>query len=523
MELTPTASAPLPLPPWQRFLEITLVFAIFFAQGAWPAPDSNEQSYVGKAIHYWNPEWIPNDFYLNSADSHLVFCFSTGWLSFWLAPTPMTWVIRIAIWGLMAWGWWRLSWALVPRRWYALLTAALFVCLVERCNLAGEWVVGGAEGKGFAYGLVFFGLEALVRQRWNRAWLLFGAAAMFHVLVGGWAVLAAGIGWCLAGAERPKLSTMLPGLLGGFLLSLPGLIPSLQLTWGVDAEIVRRANWIYVYERLPHHLVFGAFPWRYRRLLFGALVLSYGVFCGLTPRRGPTGAVQRFVAGALAIALLGIAMNGLERIDPARATALLRLYWFRMSDVAAPLGVTLLGAWWIAEVWPRRVVLASGLLAVAVAAAGLHLGSVLWERYEAWPIPRTVRPYYYADWRDVCNWIAHAPEIPRRARFITPRLNATFKWYTGHAEVATNKDLPQDAISIVEWWDRLNRLYSTGSEDPMSRWYYSLTCLTPQQLRELGTRYEADYLLTASVPALELPLVHQSGFWAVYRLTPTAP
>ena len=193
--MEPTSNATPASPPTLKvqLLEIALVFAIFFLQGAWPVPDSNEPAYLGKAIHYWNAEWIPNDFYLNSADSHLVFCFTTGWLSFWLPPTAMAWAVRIAIWGLMAWGWWRLSWALLPRRWYALLTAALFVCLLERCNIAGEWVVGGAEGKGFAYALLFFGLEALVRERWNRTWIFFGAAAMFHVLVGGWAVVAGGV------------------------------------------------------------------------------------------------------------------------------------------------------------------------------------------------------------------------------------------------------------------------------------------------------------------------------------------
>ena len=46
--------------------------------------------------------------------------------------------------------------------------------LIERFHMAGEWVIGGVEAKGFAYVLVFLGLEAVVRNRWNRAWLLLG-------------------------------------------------------------------------------------------------------------------------------------------------------------------------------------------------------------------------------------------------------------------------------------------------------------------------------------------------------------
>ena len=69
--------------------------------------------------------------------------------------------------------------------------------------MAGEWVIGGVEAKGFAYVLVFLGLEALAANRWNRVWLLLGAASAFHVLVGGWAAVAAGLAWLLTGSDRP--------------------------------------------------------------------------------------------------------------------------------------------------------------------------------------------------------------------------------------------------------------------------------------------------------------------------------
>ena len=59
---------------------------------------------------------------------------------------------------------------MIPRRWFSVLTAAWFVCLLARFHMAGEWVIGGVEAKGFAYVLVFLGLEALVRKRWNRMW-----------------------------------------------------------------------------------------------------------------------------------------------------------------------------------------------------------------------------------------------------------------------------------------------------------------------------------------------------------------
>ena len=304
----------------RQLLEIALIFAVFFIQGAWPVPDVNEPYYLGKAIHFWNPDWAAGDFFLNTADTHQVFYFTFGWLSLWLSPPALAWTGRAVTWGLLAWAWRRLSFAVVPRRWLSVLTAALLVFLDQHFHMAGEWVIGGVEAKGFAYVLVFLGLEALVRDRWNRTWLLLGAASAFHVLVGGWSAIAVGLSW-LAGhrcgtgfqlycprkevtavrstgfsrnpAEGPPkggttnivglspclcpLGSMWPGLLGGFLLALPGLLPALALNWGVDRETVQAANINYVYDRLPHHLN----PWRFPPHLVIPFVLLCAVWFAL--------------------------------------------------------------------------------------------------------------------------------------------------------------------------------------------------------------------------------------------------
>ena len=93
------------------------MFAVFFFDGARPVPDVNEPHYLGKAIHFWNPDWIPNDAFLNSTDTHQVFYFTFGWLSLWLPPLWLAWVGRLLTWGLLAWAWRRLSYAFIPRRW----------------------------------------------------------------------------------------------------------------------------------------------------------------------------------------------------------------------------------------------------------------------------------------------------------------------------------------------------------------------------------------------------------------------
>ena len=191
----------------QAILETLLIFAVFCLQGAWPVPEVNEPYYLGKAIHYWNPHWASSDWFLQTADTHAVFYFSVGWLALILKPTAFAWTLRLLTWALLAWSWQRLSRAVVPRAWASVLTATLFVFLLQHYNMAGEWVVGGAEAKGFSFVLVFLALEAMVEGYWNRMWLLLGVASAFHILVGGWAAVAAGAVWMLRnGTSQPRHS-----------------------------------------------------------------------------------------------------------------------------------------------------------------------------------------------------------------------------------------------------------------------------------------------------------------------------
>ena len=273
---------------WRRWaqiaVEVALVFGVFFAYGAWPIPDVNEQYYVGKAIHFWNPEWLANDPFLNTPDSHWLFYAAFGTLSFFFSQNALVWAGRVLIWALTACAWVRLSRALVPRRWIAPLTAAAFAFYLESFHMAGEWIFGGVEGKGFAFPFVFWGLACFVEGKYNRAWILYGIGAAFHVLVGGWAVVASLGAWVWAtlqnGEKGAKLSfgerakrrlrgfggallKTLPGLLVGGAISLIGVIPALKLDAGATAEVLARSREIYVFERLAHHLVASSLPWTF--------------------------------------------------------------------------------------------------------------------------------------------------------------------------------------------------------------------------------------------------------------------
>jgi hypothetical protein len=518
-------------------LEAALIFGLFYVYAGTAVPDRNESHYLAKARHYWDPSWCPGDQFLESADAHLVFYWTFGWITL-LFPLPaVAWIGRIGTWALLAITWQRLSYTLVPRRMASLLSAAMFVCLLHLCHMAGEWVIGGVEAKGFAFVLVFAALEAMVRGRWRWVWPLLGVATSFHVLVGGWALMAAGIAWLMAPGERPGLLRSLPWMAAGVLLALPGLVPALLLTVGAPSEIVREANDIYVFQRLPHHLVptiiFETTPsFAVRHVV---LVVVWGGLFLAVARDPAQWQFARFVAGSVLIAVIGVSIALLTQDLPTIAAALLRFYWFRMSDVMVPLGVAMLALamWQQLSEW-RPAVGRWTAIALAAVTAMVLAGIVNRERNDLRPkADRQSLPVsryepeltwaIYEDWRRACNWIEANTEPD--ARFLTPRMQQTFKWYASRGEVATWKDIPQDAQSIVEWWERFHELYPQFVDDD-GYWNQGLAAHDDAELCRLAHKYGAQYVVIDRTVSRRRPQFERvyptdaapNGSYAVYRV-----
>jgi len=622
-------------------LEVFLIFAVFLVFGGRPVPDVNEAYYVTKAIHYWDPGWIPNDPFLESADSHWFFCLTFGWLTHIMSPAAMAWTGRIATWLLMAWGWRRLVVSIYPKRWAPVLSAAIFVTLLHQFHFAGEWVVGNVEGKGFAYAFVFLALAEACRNRWSLAWILLGLASAFHVLVGGWSVLALGCAWTFFGPkERFRLESilwMVPGLLLGGAISLLGLLPALQLNSGVGKEIVAEAYRIQLFVRLPHHLNPLLTSQGYHFLarfvmlsaVWGLLAASWGRR-HRTPNEGLR-LLNGFIVGSLLIATVGLIIAVFVKDEAAQA-GLMRFYWFRLSDAAVPIGASVLLTLTFFDriAGPYRRVallryrqfrregepvldavvqsLLPGKRALVGAAVAIGIVLLLWiishgafiesegvekilkdprtafyvcltlliliaallslirpgqweQRTSAtlyrWG-PRLVgrsvlltlvvlipswvmmnstidrcRPTaprlgaeekYFNEWRDACYWIAESDEIPKDARFLTPRMNASFKWYARRPNVGVWKEMPQDAESIIDWYERVRvfrAFYVEGHWIPSRNLAHSLAYRQAEGARQWGEKYEFEYAIVESWPPVRgLDVVYSNDRYTVYRLAP---
>jgi len=519
---------------WHRVAETLLIVAVFFVVGGDPPPHVNEPHYLCRLKHYWNPEWCAGDLFLESADTQLVFIWSFGWVTRWLSLSATAWMGRLLAWGFLAWSWQRLSWRMVPRPYFAALSAAIFVTLSSYAHVAGEWVVGGVEAKCFAYGFVLLALAELVDQRWNRLWLLSGAATAWHPLVGGWStIVCAGI-WLIYDRQIAPLRTLLPGTVGYFFLAAWGVVPALMLTWNEPPDLVAEASRIYAFERLPHHLALLHLPTNeivvrfIRHLSLLALMAGLQVSIsrsaevpqsaeaspGMTAF-GPKSVVH-FAWGAALLAFAGLIIELTLWNQPLVAARLQRYYWYRLTDFAAAMAVALQVTWMIAWGTAQRQARATALLTATLVFAGWYLASVAWVRTVRPVPPADAKIRDYAAWVEACEWVAE--NTPPDSLFLTPRLNQSFKWRTGRAEVVTRKDIPQDARNIVEWYRRLKEIYYENEPGSQPQLLDSLGILGTERVRELAHRFGADYALMDRGQLLSLPRVFWNEEYVVYRI-----
>ncbi len=477
--------------------EVLLIFGLCFLYAGSPPPDVNEAHYLAKAKHFWNPDWCGPDVFLDSADAHSVFYGTFGWPTRLVSLNATAWLGRLVTWGLLAFGWQRLSWSILPLRYASVGTAALFVTLSNQFHLAGEWAVGGLEAKGPAYVLVLFALEAYVRCRWNRVWIWLGGATALHVLVGGWSLVAAAVCWLCSGSSRLGLRSMWSGLLAGAMLSLLGLLPALLLMFDADPTTARQANEIYVYGRLAHHLVFDRMALE-RKVMFALLLLTWMVL-GWFLREANWRRLNRFAAVTLGFSLVGVVIDMGGTAASVSVAGLLKFYWFRLADVLIPLSVALglpVAAEQLALVRPRAGRFVWGAIIIGGCIFfGLRYGHMQWDfrpRAMAQSQPcrsgeREQLARRFLAWQEVCRWVAL--ETDPKSRFLTPRSQQTFTWYAGRAEVACWKDIPQDAASIVRWWQLLQEIY------PPAVMTGGLGSWSDEQLQGIAERHDVDYIL----------------------------
>ena len=521
------------------WLEVLAVFAIVFAFAGQPTPDVNESHYLTKAKSFWNPDWCAKDLFLQSSDAHFAFFFMFGWLTKFVSLSTFAWIGRIISWLLFSTAWCRLNRTVEIRTGLSVLSALFFVLLIDRFHMAGEWVVGGFEGKSLAYGFTLFALHFFLRSDWPKMVLLLGLAAAFHVVVAAWAAIAIFIATLfLRIANRravefpPRIVTSPKNLfpiLRGIALFAMGALPPILNDSVASIEIRSQAAEILVHERLSHHQFFGDFSTMFVGR-FAILVVLWFVFARLVRFDLNLAKINLFCFGSLIIAFGGLLLSGIaeesmaavETIENATqanragqwSTKLLTLYWFRLADFGVPLALSLLcmrifSSWFFKSPFRSQQVATVGFACLIVAAGAISI-------FEKWQdvrprADRTALPGYidapkrtletFQNWKKVCAWVKE--NTPTDANFITPDAQQTFKWYAHRSEVVSWKDVPQDSIGVVQWRERVEKLNL-----PQRRYLHGLLSYTDQQLLDLATQYDASYLL---LPQIAVDLTNEDS------------
>ncbi|MCA9263075.1 MAG: hypothetical protein KDA60_04480 [Planctomycetales bacterium] len=514
---------------WMATAEIIGLVTLCFLYAGTDPPQVNEAHYLCKAKSFWQPNWCADDFFLKSADAHFVFYWTFGWLTQWVSLTTAAWVGRFISWLAIAIAWWQLTQSYWPKRGLALWAGAMAIALWDQMHMAGEWVVGGVEAKGIAYALVFLAYAALSRLRWGAAFLWLGAASAFHVLVGGWATLGALLVLSTEYKSVSSWTRLAWALGGGALLSLPGLWPALELSRQGTPYTVALAQEVYVFHRLGHHLLPHRMdPWLIGRFVLGGVV--WGIFVWRTRLSPADWRLQKLVAAAMLLAAIGATLSTITMLDRPLNAAIMRYYWFRQSDFMLPLGLTaILATRFMLSDRPGNVsgrakgnLAMAALLLVPTVFFTLHASATLHDRRPEAVVQGTklvadqaaAQRVDYRDWRDICEFIRES--TPKDALFLTPYHHQTFKWYAQRAEFVTWKDVPQDTVGIIEWWQRsmiARRIGMSSLNRPLNM----------TQLWPAIETYDINYVVlrrTQYRPTLKFPVLHHNSSYLLLVIPP---
>jgi len=561
-----------------------LIFCVFFVYAAEPVPAVNESHYLLKAHVTYHPEPLQDDIFLGSADTHWLFFRLAGPLTIFCSLDTTAWILRTLGWGLLAIGWLLLVTRSGIPKIVAPFLAAAWLCGMHYGQLSGEWVVGGIEAKVIAYAGLFVGWSFLFTRHKCWAWPWLGASAAFHVLVGGWGVIATAITLLLVDrkALREQWKKHLLFLFFGGFLSLPGLIPAVQTTAGVSAAENAEASQIYVYQRIPHHLCFTKFS-EQRRTAFLVPLIGYFAVVGLYWRlRKPSSfagqknladakneldadQVQRdnaspldsldnariwlaLGASTLLLAAIGIVIEQLGSAGravgwveaPQTAAKLLKFYWFRLIDpvipmsalfsltliahsrnlVQTPRGASALDNGFSIALWVGLIVLGGFVLNQRF--QQLTQTSMAEANFRSLPVRDKSPEERSMIYRDWLHVCAWVKDnTPEDALWLTPRHQQTFKWYARRSELACWKDIPQDSRNMLQWWQRLQDAYQKDENGEWKEW-------STERLHELKTKYGIRYVLVdrriQNQPPL-LPLLYPTNdqwndHYAIFEIVP---
>ena len=518
-----------------RLFAIAVLAVLFFgfSLARSSIPGVNESHYLSKARHFWQPEWCRGDLFLESANPHGVFYVVFGWLTTKMSLAHAALVIRAGQSLLVAWGWLALGRRCLGDTRQAIMAAVLFLLLQATGTWSGEWLIGGAESKVWAYGFLFLAAAWGLDRRWLLAAVSGGLAVSMHPVVGCWGVVIAILAAVLHRATRssaadyevpsassPVPRTTLPVILlalGLFALaSTPGMFFAIRSLASPGPEVASEADYLQVGVRLSHHLdplTFSVRAWRDYVLLLMVFLL---VRTRLISRAPAQAWLERWMVVAVLIAMAGVAIawgpRPLNQLPWWQLRVkLLKLYPFRLADMLVPITVVFTvsaGLWQ----WMSQRLTAGQRRAILTAVVGV----LLWIAFRVPGLDKTLDQQPVAvqkDWMSACEWLRN--HTPQDAVLYATNDNWSLRWYAERPEYFHFKDCPQDAASIVEWNRRNWVIYNWKLK------VFADGVVTQQELSQLRSETGITHLVCGRFGPVKMEPVFRTSNVTIYEL-PTA-
>lgn len=496
----------------------------------------NEVDVLPLAKQFVAPDWIPNDWYLNSETNYrALFQVIFGWLIVHLGFLPTSVIGRLICYTLVAWGIVLLGQKLGLSLSYLLLaTIAVTYQGSLQGAIAGEWFVGGLEAKAVAYGLILLAIPLMLKRKYVLMTLLLGLATSFHVLVGGWALIATLAWFCLRPKERlwqlGQKGWLLPII---YLIASAGAIPgSLQqlLTSAPSGNI--SPAFIYVFLRLPHHLnPFAWHPILWLRLIVYLAILARCLI-SLKQKADAKGwkaedyarfELAEFTLISLIPFVAGVAIAFFDHQG-----TWLQYYPFRFGDMMLPLTTSLLFACNLETKFSLQKPKFRLWLATCLSCILFVQIAFFTQQATAVPTFPSEQQDVDSQWKLMSDWIRD--HTAQDAIIIShPWKLANFTWMTERATIAKLKLFPQTKEAIVEYYERLNdlsggavaKIYFGDEKLDQRKTIKAISAgfsdLNTVQVQKLMTKYKSNYFLTDRSHHLDLPIVHTQAAYILYR------
>lgn len=476
---------------WQALICLAAVALVVLLADCF---DTNEADKLPLALQRIQPGFLPADWYLNQPQPHQwLFLDLAGRVLHGLGFVAGSLLIRLAGYALWCWGVVALAMELgLALPW---LLAALALWLPRQGMVAGEWVLGSAEPKTFAYALLLLAFVSWRRGRAGWGGLQAGLACSAHVLVGGYgAITLAALAWLRSHQHRWRWWLALAGvLLGAFALYQPVLGRLSELAASTPDQAQRfSADWLYVVFRHPHHLVPAS--WRAGWLAVVLVLLGWG-WLGRRLARGadlafPAAELQAcrdlWLWSALALVPFGLGLL-VSLVHP--ESWLVQLYPFRFADTLVPLALVLLGARALQTQIPLpRWLAAVGLPVLLGISAVLSTHGTVLRPGQAYALPADKAELYEA-------LMAHTTQ---GERVLTPPGGfSDLALRTRRAQVVQFRQVPGSMRALGEWAKRLAELSGgaavlqagPGGAAAERRLVEAYGQLKPEQLAALARRH----------------------------------